>query len=496
MVRWTWILVWLCAAASAQAGAVSSFDDIQFWAGTGSKRAAVAIDWDDASSADTALVWGFRWDGDATGEDLFRAVLAADTRLFAKLQDYGGELGSALYGVGYDDGDGAFELDDGTTFDDDGLAMVSGASDGALPVDAGDFYREGWFLGFWHYGVSTGNPYAGGSWSSSNWGMSSRTLADGDWDSWTYTPTFNFQAFAQNVQAAPVPEPATLALALIAVACLGWRVRGRTVCAAVAAMLLLAGASTAEAGPFASQVVSYTPGNAVDVWTPGPYQTDGKQSLGEPTRDTEFNSQVGVFYPAFGTDELVIVGTGGELTVRFDAPIVDDPLNPFGLDLLIFGNAFYVRSQAEVATSIFAEPGKVSVSQDGQTWFDVPDVFADTAFPTLGYTDTVYSGFDNAGGTIPTDFTLPVDPSFVALGKTEAEINAGYAGSGGGTGVDLASVGLSWAQFVRVWQPAADGWSTEIDAFADVSPVPEPSTLALAALGMLGVFMTARKRRR
>jgi len=473
---------------------VSSFDDIQFWAGTGSKRAAVAIDWVDTSASEPALVWGFRWDGDATGEDLFRAVLAADTRLFGKLQDYGGALGSALYGVGYDDGDGAFELDDGTTFDADGLAVVSGASDGAQPLDTDDVYQEGWFLGFWHYGVSTGNPYAGGSWISSSWGMSSRMLSDGDWDSWTYTPTFDFAAFAQNPIAAPVPEPATLALALIAAVCLGWHIHARAV-GGIAALLLVSVASTAQAGPFASQVVSYTPGNAVDVWTPGPYQTDGTQALGEPTRDTEFNSQVGVFYPAFGTDELVIIGAGGELTVRFDDPIVDDPLNPFGLDLLIFGNAFYARSQAELAESIFAEPGKVSVSQDGQAWVDVLDVFADTAFPTLGYIDTVYSGFGNAGGTLPTDFTLPVDPSFVALGKTDAQINAGYAGSGGGTGVDLASVGLPWVQYVRVWQPAADGWSTEIDAFADVSPVPEPSSLALAALGAVGLGAAARQRR-
>jgi hypothetical protein len=37
--------------------------------------------------------------------------------------------------------------------------------------------------------------------------MAGRTLADGAWDSWTFSPTFNFSSFAANPQAAPSPFP-------------------------------------------------------------------------------------------------------------------------------------------------------------------------------------------------------------------------------------------------------------------------------------------------
>jgi len=35
--------------------------------------------------------------------------------------------------------------------------------------------------------------------------MASRELTDGCWDSWTYSPTFNFASFAENPIAAPAP---------------------------------------------------------------------------------------------------------------------------------------------------------------------------------------------------------------------------------------------------------------------------------------------------
>ena len=40
--------------------------DIQLWAGTGANEAAMVIDWNDGKS-DESLVWGYRWDGSATG---------------------------------------------------------------------------------------------------------------------------------------------------------------------------------------------------------------------------------------------------------------------------------------------------------------------------------------------------------------------------------------------------------------------------------------------
>lgn len=194
----------LLLVSRADAGPVSSFENIEFWVGAGSNRAAVAIDWDKNSTATPALVWGFRWDGAATGQTMLNAIVAADPRLFAKSEGHG-SLGSAIYGLGYDDGDGEFALDDDTAFDELGFSVSAGPADLAMPLDADDLYREGWFLGYWHYGMSVGNPYDGGSWKASPTGMTGRTLSDGDWDSWVYTESFSAMPFAQNPVAAAPP---------------------------------------------------------------------------------------------------------------------------------------------------------------------------------------------------------------------------------------------------------------------------------------------------
>ena len=49
-------------------------------------------------------------------------------------------------------------------------------------------------------------------------------------------------------------------------------------------------------------------------------------------------------FPAWRTDQVVTVGTGGHLTLAFDHKVVDDPLNAFGVDLIIFGNSAQATS--------------------------------------------------------------------------------------------------------------------------------------------------------
>jgi len=194
-------LLLLALTSTAVGGPVDNFDDIQFWTGDGAHRAALVVDWVEGSAEDESRVWGYRWDGEAKGSDMFLAILEADPRFFAKVPGNSGTI-SVVFGIGYDDGDLDFALDDGTAFDDKGLADVSGSADGAVPLDPEDVYEEGWFLGFWHYGVADSSPFGGGAWSSSGLGASSRVLTDGAWDSWAFTPTFDFSAFAENPHAA------------------------------------------------------------------------------------------------------------------------------------------------------------------------------------------------------------------------------------------------------------------------------------------------------
>lgn len=246
----------------------------------------------------------------------------------------------------------------------------------------------------------------------------------------------------------------------------------------VAATLGVAGgvsmvATAQPIDPFADSVIGYTPGS-----NPPSGFTNPQAALGSPTRftspDSEFGGAVTPFNQPFSADELVSLGEGGSLTVAFDDAVADDPGNPFGVDLLIFGNSFLTFGSGAPTS----EGGVVEVSSDGETFFEIPGVDADGPFPTLGFSDLT-EPFPSEPGDEPTDFTKPVDPSFDPTGLSFGEIVAGYDGSGGGVGIDISVTGLSEISFVRITNPIGSGVTPEIDAFSDVA-VPAPGAIAVA----------------
>lgn len=270
----------------------------------------------------------------------------------------------------------------------------------------------------------------------------------------------------------------------------------RTFLIGLSAVAALAAAGQARSvDPFADSVVSYDQGTNASVGF-----TDPNTALGSPTRITSpsspFGGAVTPFQSAFGNNEIVSIGEGGHLTVAFNEPVRNDAGNPFGIDLLIFGNASYIDAAFPegIVGGIFAEGGSISVSADGITFFDVLDVVADGAFPTLGFLDPT-GPFSLPGepatGTIESDFTKPVDPNFDTTGLSFAELLAGYNGSGGGVGVDIGLLGLSEISFVRIDNPLGSGVTPEIDGFSDVA-VPGPGASLLLA-GAAGVLMRRRR---
>ncbi len=244
---------------------------------------------------------------------------------------------------------------------------------------------------------------------------------------------------------------------------------------------------------FATEVISYTPGTgiATEFGSGLPYNQTAAV-LGEPSRVTpgQFGGPVDPFAPAYTRDQLLSVGTGGSLTVKFGTPVFNDPGNAFGLDFQAFGgsgfvvtNDFdadfnYIGTPATDGSLFSAQDGttRIAVSADGVTFFTLDPALArpvDGLFPT-----------DGQG-----NFGVPLDPAYVGLtfaGKTLAEIRSLYAGSGGGMGYDLAwarngngeAVFLPSISYVRI--DVLSG-KAEIDGFSAVATVPEPGTLALAA---------------
>src|SRR5260370_19063098 len=96
-------------------------------------------------------------------------------------------------------------------------------------------------------------------------------------------------------------------------------------------------------GQFASTVISYNPGSG---FTPG--FTNPIVALGEPSRVTPgtFGGPVDPFDPPYLPSQLVSIGAGGSLTVQFSKPVLTHPLNRFGIDFIIFGNAGFIITNA------------------------------------------------------------------------------------------------------------------------------------------------------
>lgn len=271
-------------------------------------------------------------------------------------------------------------------------------------------------------------------------------------------------------------------------------------CARIAALPLMFGCAGALGGSFASAVVSYEPGAA-----PTPGYSDPQTALGSPERFTGemlgFPSVVSVFSPPFGADELVSVGEGGHLTVRFDAPIVDSPAHSFGVDLIVFGNGGFADDDypnGRVSTPALAfgldASLRISVSADGVSYSMLPETYTEGFFPAQGYLDA--GPYDATPGTRSTDFARPVNPGLSLAdfaGLRLPEVQALYDGSGGGTPIDIGAAGLGEVSYVRVevlddLDPLTER-NVEIDALV---AVPEPATL-VCVLGLLALRTAFRK---
>jgi hypothetical protein len=202
----------MLASASAQ---TDLFSTIQNWTGTGANEAAMEIDWNQGTPGD-ALVWGYRWDGTSTAEQMLDAIVAADPHLYATVGLTAS--GTELFGLGYDqDGDGNFPLSPALSFNSQHLAIIDSTQtdDSRIVVDAGDLYAEGWNVGYWNYMLSTDTRLAANysDWDYSPYGISGITLSNGDVDGFAYTANFTAPPTIPGIpNPAPVPEPSTWAM--------------------------------------------------------------------------------------------------------------------------------------------------------------------------------------------------------------------------------------------------------------------------------------------
>lgn len=157
-------------AIAATVNAVTYIGSVEYTAGSGSSQATIVIDFDFGNS----FLFSYQWDGDATGWDALAEIDLAGA-LDVDATDYG------EYGVFVND----FNYPGGLEYD----------------------YGEGANTG-WAYYVGDNE-----NWECSSIGVSSRSLNDGDWDSWVWTNySADWSIVYRTPGAAPVPEPATTVL--------------------------------------------------------------------------------------------------------------------------------------------------------------------------------------------------------------------------------------------------------------------------------------------
>lgn len=441
-------LVTIWGGASALADTID-FDSVENWAGTGANSALFVMDWNDGKEA-ASLKWGYRWDGEASGEEMIKAIAAMDERLFIRLEHWNNFGGSwTLYGAGYDlDGKG-FTYVPGTGGD------FHYSNDDGHPEDPGDHYQEGWLhTGYWSYHLSSDN---GATWSYSNVGMTGRELSDGDIDGWRFEP---FETGGDYGIAAPPDTPVN--------------------------------PPSENKSPFATKIVEThgTFGTGSGLAYSHPDALVGKPSVrikdGAGTM-----SRIKMVEPAWilgpdGEPLITSIDDGAFITVAFDHDVLDDPNNPYGIDFIVYGNAFFTAkpesgcmfddttdmSTAYLTGGTWCEKVMVSVSPDGITWYHYKDgPYGDTLFPTQAHKWDVAS---KSWTDEEMAWTRPVDPDLSLSNfadKTVEDAMRMYKGSAGGTGFDLKISGFSRIRYVRVtgWPGDTDG--AEIDAFSDVAPI-------------------------
>jgi hypothetical protein len=160
--------------------------------------------------------------------------------------------------------------------------------------------------------------------------------------------------------------------------------------------------------PYASTVVSFEPGDDAGF---------GEDDLPDVVLGPPHGAGT-----EGGSLDVLSLGKGGSIVLGFEPyAIVDGD----GADLVVFENAFWPGGDP---SAVFAEPGEVSVSEDGEEWHAFPcDADGDGA-----------GHFAGCAGVTPIQkyaakSLVPLDPAL-----------------SGGDAFDLAEVGLERVRFVRI----------------------------------------------
>jgi hypothetical protein len=522
-------------------GFTAGFESIRFWTGTGTNRAGLVIYWNSPEVlnnstvpppiADQSLAWGFRWNGEATGEEMLRAISAADPRLFTMINV--SAFGASILGFGYDlNNNRVFGLRAGTSvlapraFTNGVATLPISGVDTWQSLDPADLFWSGWTGPGWETWQEQGGaggfieapergssdfwtpddptqPYSGrhGQWQLAGAGLSGLALKDGSW--------VGFAVARGGLDFANPEADGTIAYNL-------HKQAPKTPTGAPEPASPFAAAVVEAQGAFGNSPYD-DPASVLGMPSTDYYDPFGE--VGGGTKERRVKLVEGAFnYDWTQTNKLITTfETNSSVIVLFDQAVTNHPANPYGIDFIVFGNSFYgadrfVNEASDMNSvkstgGLFGEPVKISVSpgftgRAGEVedepgtwpWYRYENgPYGDTGFPTQGY---VWNRNTTNWSDQPMDFTKPVNPAFAPVLEagdlSVADAIDLYTGSGGGTGFDLASSGFDSIRYARIEGIAPDWLGGEIDALAVVRPATlndvlcvTPSDLTNSPLGLM-----------
>lgn len=538
------IVLLLITQSSAHADI--AFSDIKYWVGTGSNRAGFVVDWMDGKTPQS-LAWGYRWDSSAapTGEDMLKAIVNSDSRLFAAIRVF--SFGDALVGFGYDLNDNAtFSTNPNIPFDANGLVVSTNGYGDSVPTEAGDHWQDpsGGFWSYWN-SVAAQSP----TWAFADSGMSDRILTNNVWDGWSLDADFNADAVPPNAAVAAVPEPSTFGIAAVGLgAALLRRRRQRagigdpvarssstrsTACLTSGSIVFAIAATTltVSLAPAAVSVtvVDYTPGTqSPSSLNTAAYKDTTASKVQDQGRDTGGSSTqrfaVSLSNGNFADTTIIPVGQGGGISLKFQTPInALDSKKEFGIfvgNFLTSSGGFFYGDMR----------GSILVSQDNLNWrtlsgqgvpsTDVTTIYSLNA-PSAGYQYTtgqqswqygtgstrVSTSTLEALGLADYEVQMPDDSMFddptdsgaagkraSLVGGTDNTYKNVYGTSAGGNWFDLSNTGWQTIQYVRLNVASNATVSVRLDSvFANAAAVPEPAMMTLTSF--TGVALSRRRMR-
>ncbi len=135
--------------------------------------------------------------------------------------------------------------------------------------------------------------------------------------------------------------------------------------------------------PFATTLIDYSP--APGQWVNDPNFNNSDVALGRP--------YAGGFDSSGASSLVSLGGFGGSLMLGFDHTVLDDPLNPFGMDAIVFGNAFWVSQSGSPDPNVhWAECATIEISFDANgngeaddQWYLIPGSHIPDPFGQFGF---------------------------------------------------------------------------------------------------------------